>query len=225
MDYRTATRRELLKLAAGMAGLPFLLPMSVACVNSASKVPPTPSSDPLALPTVLPAGWDPVAFNRARGSAGAIPEAYRAKIDGPDGVNQHLGKHLPYLPQLPQGTTPSGMLAIMWGDASRGYSRHPNAPVSGEFPTGHWYNWIRLRRAVEGDAEERESRFTSWPSSLAGDTGAFGAYAGSDLAADGGRNTVYFASLPADVGPGDRVRVHGHCLTHGEYVDFVRLTV
>ena len=44
---------------------------------------------------------------------------------------------------------------------------------------------------------------------------------GGDVTADGGKNTVYVVQLPPDVGPGDVVRVVGHCTLHGEYVDFL----
>ena len=131
------------------------------------------------------------------------------------------GKHLPYVPELDPSLVPEGHVAIMWGDPDEGYTRHPNAPKGDPgYPRGHWYNWVRVRKAVEGDAEEVESTFASWPADPAG---GFVVHGGGDLAADGGKNTVYLVKLPADVGPGDQVRVYGHCLYHGEYVDFLTL--
>ena len=38
------------------------------------------------VPADRPDSWDPVAFNTLRGPAGFIPEAYMAKITGPDGT-------------------------------------------------------------------------------------------------------------------------------------------
>lgn len=41
------------------------------------------------------------------------------------------------------------------------------------------------------------------------------------LMAENGKNTIYLVALPSDVGPGDTVRSWAHCLTHGEYIDFL----
>ena len=65
--------------------------------------------------------------------------------------------------------------------------------------------------------------YASWPAGGEGDAGGYAVLGGGDITADGGRDTVYLARLPADVKPGDTVRVHAHCLYHGEYVDFVQL--
>jgi len=179
------------------------------------------TADASGLPLVRPSDWDAVAFNTARGRAGAIPAAYMAKIEGADGVAQHLGKHLPYVPKLPE--VPARMLPLMWGDPALGYARHPNAAPTAEAPEGHWYNWIRVRSATLDAAEELESRFSGWPAITSADTGRYAGLVGSDPAAEEGRNTVYLVGLPEGVQPGSWIRIHGHCLTHGEYVDFLQL--
>lgn len=212
------SRRELLRHGT-VAGVTLLLPSAIACVcESSSGRSPAVSLD---LPLARPPGWDPISFNQQRGVAGAIPPDYMAEINAPDGLTQHLGKHLPFVPA--DVRTPSGTLALMWGDPKLGYARHPNEPATPQNPTGHWYDWIRLRRSSDGSAEELESRFSAWPHGVTTDNGRYAALRGSDPAADEGRNTVYVALLPSDVRPGDWIRVHGHCLTHGEYVDFVRV--
>ena len=221
-DVRETTRRAFLDFLAGGAGAIVLSPIAVGCATGPSVSPAaTAHDDPLAIPRERPPSWDPVAFNRARGNAGAIPESYRAQINGPDGELKHLGKHLPYTPPGADAGVPAGMIALMWGDPSKGYAAHPNAPRSAATPDGHWYSWIRVRKAAAGYAEEKESRYSAWPVSAPGDTGAYRAASGADPSADSGKNTIYLAQLPADVRPGDLVRVHAHCLTHGEYVDFV----
>jgi len=178
---------------------------------------PRPGGD--ALPVVAPAGWDPIAFNRDRGNAGAIPESYRTDINGPQGVTNHLGKHLPYVPDTTGLTVPSGVLPLMWGDADKGYARHPNSPAGDPvYPKGHWYDWVRVRKAVEGEASEVETTFASWP-----DGDGYLLATGPRLEYDAGRNTIYLVRLPADVESGDTVRVWAHCLYHGEYVDFVQV--
>lgn len=212
------SRRELLRHGT-VAGVTLLLPSAIACVCDSSS--DRTSAATLDLPIARPRGWDPVSFNQQRGAAGAIPPDYMAEINAPDGLIEHLGKHLPFVPAGVR--TPSGMLALMWGDPRLGYARHPNEPVTPENPTGHWYDWIRIRRSFDGTAEELESRFSAWPFGATADNGRFAALSGTDPAEDEGRNTVYVASLPSDVRPGEWIRVHGHCLTHGEYVDFVQV--
>ena len=113
------------------------------------------------------------------------------------------------------------MLALMWGDPSKGYARHPNAAPSAANPEGHWYDWIRVRKATTADAEERESRFSAWPPAGVRDNGTYVAFRGDDPSVDSGKGTIYLAQLPSDVRPGDVVRIHAHCRTHGEYVDFL----
>ena len=110
----------------------------------------------------------------------------------------------------------------MWGDTSKGYARHPNAARSeANNQQGHWYDWIRIRKAVEGETEELQSNYSDWPGTAPSDNGAYAVFGGGDITADSGKNTIYLAALPEGVKSGDRVRVWAHCLTHGEYVDFL----
>lgn len=224
-------RREFLKQLAIATGGVVVLPLAVSCKGGAGSDKASVTEDPgvelvepvmAAVPLVLAADWDPVAFNTDRGNAGAIPAEYLPDINGPDGVPKHLGKHLPYVPQVDPALVPEGYLALMWGDPDKGYAMHPQSPEGSEsYPMGHWYNWIRVRKAVEGEAIEAESEFTSWPGPADGDSGLFVAADGGDPAADGGKNTVYLVRLPDDVVAGDTVRIYAHCLYHGEYVDFL----
>lgn len=215
-------RRSFLRTLGTSAAAIVLAPIATSCASetiaatdSTTITPP----DPLAVPRSKPIGWDPIDFNRRRGHAGAIPASYYPQIDGPDGVTQHLGKHLPYVPTLDAGTVPSGMIALMWGDPSLGYARHPNAvPNESNQMHGHWYDWIEIRKATDGEAESRRSEYPAWPGDT---TSSFRVFGGGDITGDGGKNTVYLAALPSDVRPGDLVRVHANCLTHGEYVDFL----
>ena len=238
----TNSRRAFVKRLATATGAMVLLPKVVSC--SASSTGTTSGStsgssagaestvqsgvqsaaDPLAVPQAKPADWDAIAFNRARGNAGAIPESYLSDVNGPDGELKHLGKHLPYVPNLDSGVAPvaEGMLAIMWGDPSKGHAMHPNAAPTEENPDGHWYDWIRVRKA-SAEAAEVESRFSGWPAVGDQDNGAYAALEGEDPTADAGKNTVYLVQLPPDVRSGDVIRIHAHCLTHGEYVDFLQV--
>jgi hypothetical protein len=181
--------------------------------------------EPAAPPLAKPDAWDPIAYNRDRGNAGAIPQRYREAINGPDGVKKHLGKHLPYQPELTTEVVPEGHLALMWGDPKKGYTRHPNAdrgPANDN--EGHWYNWVRIRKAVEGDdAAQVQSDFSGWPRTAEADSGKYVGLAGKEIASEQGKNTIYLVRLPKDVKAGDTVRVWAHCLTHGEYVDFLTL--
>ncbi len=178
--------------------------------------------DTTAIPRARPDDWDAIAFNRERGNAGAIPVGYRDDINGPDGPTAHLGKHLPYVPSAFDGEVPASMLALMWGDPERGHARHPNAvPGPANDGEGHWYDSVRVRKATEGEAEEAETTFTSWPEQGPDGTGRYAVLGGGEITADDGKNTVYLVRLPSDVRSGDVVRVHAHCLTHGEYVDFL----
>ncbi|MCB9521020.1 MAG: hypothetical protein H6700_07795 [Myxococcales bacterium] len=181
-------------------------------------------ADPMAIPMTPPDGWDPVAFNTARGNAGAIPATYLPSINGPDGATAHLGKHLPYVPEVAPELVPENYVAIMWGDAAKGYSRHPNAVRSeANNNQGHWYNWIRVRKATDETAEELQSTYSEWPGITDGDNGSYAVVGEGAITDDDGKNTVYLAAVPADCAAGDVVRVHAHCLTHGEYVDFITL--
>lgn len=219
-------RRSFLENLALMTSALVLAPIASACGGDDTSSQTTGSQstagadDPLAVPRTRPADWDPIAFNRTRGNAGAIPESYRPDINAPEGATQALGKHLPYVPSLPDGTVPSGFIALMWGDPSKGHAKHPNA-VRNETNNneGHWYDTITLRKAVEDQAETMESTYPEWPA--AEGTGRYAVLGGGDITGDAGKNTVYLARLPSDVRSGDLVRVHAHCLTHGEYVDFV----
>ncbi len=220
-------RRVFLQRLATLTGGVVLVPFVTACGRGASpESPVSPPTEPVApgipvVPVTKPEGWDPIAFNKIRGNAGAIPESYLPSINGPDGEMKHLGKHLPFVPAVDAALVPPGYLALMWGDAGKGYARHPNAARSEEKPAGHWYNWIRIRKAVAGDAEELESAYSEWPGIADGDNGAYAVFGGGEITDDGGRNTIYLAALPTDLNPGDTIRIYAHCLTHGEYVDFL----
>jgi hypothetical protein len=183
-----------------------------------------PAADPLEVPTTPPAGWDPIAFNKERGNAGAIPEGYLDDVNGPDGELKHLGKHLPYVPKVDAALVPEGYLALMWGDPDKGHAMHPNAQVGAEaYPKGHFYDWVRVRKAVADEADEVETRFAGWPEPGEAASGRYAVLGGGGITDNGGKNTIYLVKLPADVKPGDAVRIHAHCHYHGEYVDFLAL--
>lgn len=215
-------RRTFIK-STTLGGVALALPLG-ACKSA--ETPPAGAAsggpDLAQPPAARPADWDPVAYNLARGAAGFIPASYMADINAPEGVKNHLGKHLPYVPALEADKQVPGMLPIMWGDPSKGHSKHPNAPRSEANPEGHWYNWIRL--AIDGQPEsEVETRYDDWPATTDAVNGRLVALEGDDLTAEGGKNTVYLAQLPAGAAPGQTLRIWAHCLTHGEYVDFVTL--
>ncbi len=212
-------RRTFIKKASLITGHCILLPTTSWALT------PTPIALP-DIPFELPADWNPIAFNRTRGNAGAIPESYLADINGLDGESQHLGKHLPYQPDIDSSLIPKGFIALMWGDPAKGHARHPNAVRGADNNhEGHWYNWIRIRKAVAESASvtEIESDYSDWPVIGANDKGAYAVYGGGDITADAGKNTIYLAMLPPDVTFGDTIRIWAHCLTHGEYVDFLTL--
>jgi len=220
------TRRAFLERAALAAGGVAALPLLGGCASQAASaalgaVPV--SADPLSVPPVRPDAWDPIVFNRVRGNAGVIPKTYLASINGPDGPKGHLGKHLPYVPKGGGIEVPAGYVALMWGDPGLGYVRHPNGPRTEANPDGHWYNWIRLRKAVLGEAQEVETVFSGWPATGPEDSGRYAVLGGGEMTADKGKNAVYLVKLPPDVSPGDPVRIWAHCLTHGEYVDFLTI--
>ena len=240
-------RREFVQSLAAATGAAVLLPSVTSCkkkdedkpapkTEAKTKEPTPPKTEekapveakqpaaPAEPPLAKPEGWDPVAYNKERGKAGAIPESYWPSIEGPDGDNKHLGKHLPYQPKLEAKLLPDGFIALMWGDPDKGHAKHPNAPKGPDNNNeGHWYNWIKLRKADEGEAEELQSSYSDWPNTGEGDNGQYVAFGGEDITADGGKNTVYLAALPEGLKAGDTVRVWAHCLTHGEYVDFLTL--
>lgn len=220
-------RRQFLRILGSGTAVALLSPLTTSCASTASPAAPegdgTASTTGDELPPALriprskPDDWDPIAFNRDRGHAGAIPESYWPSIDAADGVPNALGKHLPYVPAIEGFTVTAGTIAIMWGDTSKGYAKHPNA-VRNETNQnhGHWYDWIEIRKATEGEAITQRSDYPEWP----GGEG-YAVLGGGDITADAGKNTVYLAALPSDVRPGDLVRIHANCLTHGEYVDFL----
>ncbi len=210
------TRRGFIRRMIAVTGSVLFLPAFTSCISR---------NDPLHdIPFRKPEDWDPVAFNRRRGNAGAIPASYLDDINGPDGEKKHLGKHLPYRPDIPAAEVPEGYIAIMWGDPSKGYTRHPNAPRNASNNNeGHWYNWIRIRKATNVWAETAESRYSDWPAAGPGDAGAYAVLGNGRITADSGKNTIYLAALPPDVKSGDTVRIWAHCLTHGEYIDFLTL--
>ena len=181
-------------------------------------------SDPLSVPLTKPDNWDAVGFNRARGNAGAIPKTYLDDINGPDGETKHIGKHLPYIPDIDRSLVPRGFIAIMWGDQSKGYSPHPNAPPNKPSRyEGHWYNWIEIRKATNLYAKTSKNTYSSWPATGSSDSGSYLVYGGGDITSEKGTKTICLALLPPDVSSGDTVRIRAHCLTHGEYVDFIQL--
>jgi len=219
-----ATRRTFLKNLAVAAGGVVLLPLVTGCpgvkTDPIDDASPAAPEAPEAVPTTKPEGWDPIAYNKARGNAGKIPETYHASINGPDGDAKHLGKHLPYVPEVDAALVPEGFVAIMWGDPKKGHAKHPNAAKSDANKEGHWYNWIEVRKATAEAAAEK-SEYPTWPAT--GDIKAAGYLVEGDkpMDAEKGIHTIYLAKLPGDVKKGDTVRIWAHCLTHGEYVDFL----
>jgi hypothetical protein len=217
-------RRAFLERLSLLTGTIVLMPAVQACGGTqASPQPTSMPSASLAPPVRVPEqDWDALTYNRERGNAGAIPESYLADVNGPEGDANAVGKHLPFVPEVDPAVVPAGFLAIMWGDPSKGHAAHPNAVRSeANNNEGHWYNWIRIRKAVDSDAEELESGYSEWPGTLPNDTGAYAVLGGGDINENSGKNTIYLAALPAGVQSGDTVRVWAHCLTHGEYVDFL----
>ncbi len=214
-EFLTTTASAGLLLVVGCGSDP--TPAKPEAPPEAPPAPPTePKTDFSKPPAAPPDGWDAVTYNRERGKAGFIPEAYLTKIDAPDGVEKHLGKHLPWVPALKE-VPAAGLLAIAWGDPAKGYAKHPNAPKSAKNPEGHWYNWIRVAPVGKPEAEVI-TEFDAWPKPSGA---AIVAIDGGDPSADSGKNSAYLVKLPEGAKPGDRVRIWAHCLTHGEYVDFV----
>lgn len=176
-------------------------------------------------PFKKPDNWDPVKFNIDRGASGAIPKEYMKEILAPDGIQNHLGKHLPYVPKnLKPNAIPDGYIGLMWGDPAKGYAEHPNArPNESNNNEGHWYNWIKIRKAVKVYAETAVSTYTGWPGTNPQDTGYYAVKGDGEITQNSGKNTIYVAMLPKDVKSGDTLRIWAHCLRHGEYVDFITL--
>lgn len=213
-------RRSFLQRLALSTGAVILMPAVSRCAAPQTAVAAPAARNPDEPVRTASEGWDPIAYNRDRGNAGFIPATYQAAINAESGPKEALGKHLPYLPAV-EGL-PDGFLAVMWGDPSKGHARHPNAVRSeANNQQGHWYDWIRVRKAVEGETEELQSSYSDWPGTAPSDNGAYAVFGGGDITADSGKNTIYLAALPAGLKSGDRVRIWAHCLTHGEYVDFL----
>lgn len=175
------------------------------------------------VPEAKPADWQPIQFNMARGLAGAIPKSYHDEIKSKTGDKKHLGKHLPYVPDIASRRVPKGYIPIMWGDPSKGYAQHPNTPRTKKDPDGHWYTWIKIRKATPGQAEEMITRFDNWPKPSKKVDGKIIAHKGRNPIANSGKNSVYLAKLPKDVQSGDTIRVWAYCINHGEYVDFIQV--
>lgn len=228
-------RRVFLKNLAMITGGVVLMPYVISCGTTAPVVESAPPTAPdgkqteevttsaTDVPLSKPADWEPIAYNTARGNMGFIPDSYLPDVNGADGPLKHVGKHLPYVPVIDASMVPAGFLAIMWGDPELGRAKHPNAPKSESNPTGHWYDTIKIRKAVDDEAEELLSGYSNWPGTEEGDNGAYAVSGGGDIAADSGKNTVYLAALPAGLQKGDTIRIWAHCLTHGEYVDFLTI--
>lgn len=218
------SRRELLTRALVAMGGVVLAPALASCgKNRASETMLRPWEVNLPLPKTIPAGWDPVTFNRLRGEQGAIPAAYLSDVRAAGGERRFIGMHLPYVVK-PAAGVPEGFLAVMFGDPEKGYAAHPHAShdlEAGE--PGHWFQWIRLRKAVALDTDEVQTNFSSWPEAASADSGRFISVDGSDLHASNGERTAYLVRLPQDVKSGDIVRIHAHCRLHGEFVDFLRV--
>lgn len=213
-------RRSFLQRLAISTGAVILMPAVSRCgAPQAASAAPEVRDPNEPVRTEGPA-WDAISYNRDRGNAGFIPATYQAAINAETGPKEALGKHLPYIPTI--GSVPAGFIPLMWGDPSKGHARHPNAVKSeANNHVGHWYNWIKVRKADEGSTEELQSSYSDWPGTLPADNGAYAVFGEGDITADSGKNTIYLAALPAGVKSGDRVRIWAHCLTHGEYVDFV----
>jgi hypothetical protein len=221
-------RREFFRHLAAITGSFVVAPVVVACGASAlsgNKINPQATVDASGapkIPMVRPENWDGISFNKDRGLKGAIPKSYYPDITGPDGEKGHLGKHLPYIPKIDPADYPNGYIPVMWGDPALGYTQHPSQEKGSEgYPRGHWFNWIRVRKAVTEDAEERESQFFNWPGPDDVDGTVFGVFGKGDIRENTGKNTIYMLASPPDLASGDVIRVYGHCLYHGEYVDFI----
>lgn len=206
-----SSRRLFLNQLATTTGMAVLLPSLVGCAKSPdenSTVNNSASVNPLSVPLARPSGWNPIEFNLQRGLAGAIPSSYHPAITAADGPKSAIGKHLLYVAPIDRTLVPTGFIALMCGDFTKGYAKHGAT-------TGHWYDWISITK--EGSANVYKSTFQAWP------TGNFLVYGGGGIEDAAGVNTIYLASLPPDVKPGSTIRVVGHCNLHGEYVDFITL--
>ena len=214
---RKVHRKEFLHDLAFYTSSAFLIPVVSVCKPDKKKS--------LNIPARKPVDWDPISFNRNRGNAGAIPGSYLKDVNGPDGEKKHIGKHLPYIPKIKKTENIEGFLPIMWGDPAKGHARHPNAPQdSSKNYEGHWYDWIRIRKAWAKESMELKSAYSNWPETAKSDSGSYMPFAGTDVTQDAGKNTIYLAALPSDVKKGDTIRIYAHCKTHGEWVDFLEVS-
>lgn len=218
-DREGIDRRSLLRRLAALGAAPAL---AAAC-GGARPAPIDPAERAAyALPPVTPpAGWDPIAYNLARGRVGYIPPDYLAEVKGPGGFAVIVGEHLGYAVQHEAVKLSEGRLALMFGDPRRGHVRHPNSPRTKSDLVGHWVDWIRVR-AVKG-GEEVETRFDDWPVCSSLVQGRILPRVGNNPADDSGRNSVFVAKLPEGVAVGDQLRIWAHCRSHGEYVDYANL--
>ena len=214
---RKVHRKEFLRDLALYTSSVVLIPTVTVCRPDKKEA--------LEIPRQKPIEWDPIIFNRKRGNAGAIPRSYLKDVNGPDGEKKHIGKHLPYVPEIKKVRSNEGFLPIMWGDPSKGHAKHPNAPKDNEKNyEGHWYDWIRIRRSSPGSAIELKSVYSNWPEVAGSDNGGYMPFTGEDITEDSGKNTVYLAALPSDVKRGDIIRIYAHCKTHGEWLDFIEVS-
>jgi len=222
MTQQNESRRLFLGQLAALTGGAVLMPMVSAC-SASQNMSEKGLFSTEDIPTQKPEDWDPIAYNRKRGNAGAIPKSYLDDINGPQGEKKHLGKHLPYVPAIDAALVPAGFIALMWGDPAKGHAKHPNAikNESNDY-NGHWYNWIRVQKAMPG-AQAIQSDYPSWTGKDDG-TASYAVFGGGEIGADKGKNTIYLAALPEGLRSGDTLRIYAHCLTHGEYVDFLTLS-
>lgn len=225
-------RRQFLKHLAAATGAAVVAPIAITCGGGRCRATAAPSEQSNGrqtrseadsdIPLTIPDDWNPIEFNRQRGNKGAIPDTYLADINGPEGELKHLGKHLPYIPEVDPSLAPDHTIPIMWGDPKKGYAMHPNSPKGDpSYPRGHFFDWVRVRKATDADAEEVTSTYSNWPETASSDSGKLAAEGNGSLEENTGKNTVYLLKLPRDVSAGDPIRIYGHCLYHGEYVDFI----
>lgn len=214
---KNINRREFIKQTGLVTGSLILFPGAAACSSDTL-------SDTGEIVRVKPSGWNPVLYNKNRGNAGAIPKSYLDDINGPDGETQHIGKHLPYIPEIDPSIIPKGFVPLMWGNPEKGHFPHPNAGTDGSSNSGgHWYNRIRIRKAVRWCAKTSETVFNGWPEIKPGDSGSYAVFNRGKITDKQGIKTIYMVMLPPDVSPGDTIRIQADCLQHGQYIDFVTL--
>ncbi len=211
-------RREFIKQAGLVTGSLILFP---AAASSSSK---GYTSDKCEIVRITPPGWDPITYNRNRGNAGAIPKSYIDDINSPDGDTKHIGKHLPYIPEIDPSIILKGYVPLMWGDPEKGHFPHPNAGTDGSSDSGgHWFNRIRIRKSARWCVKTSETVFSGWPETKPEDSGSYAVFNRGEITDKNGIKTIYMAILPPDIGPGDTIRIQADCLQHGQYIDFITL--